>query len=130
MVSSAPQGYIYSHPQGYHSSPPQGYTYSPHLGFNYSPPLVYNYAPYLFNHVNPFTPYAGDAEVVEVDDTIKARTCDEEGGLFQNKVNPKDWYMCVKQEDGSLKAVNWQTQWWVDHPGQYPGPARRRTIHG
>ena len=47
-------------------------------------------------------PGVRDAE----DDFINARTCEKasEGVLYQNPKNPKDWYVCVKQQDGSLKV--------------------------
>ena len=107
----------------------QQYLYTP----NFTP--VFFFPPLVYSDVSE-----GDAiaEVVEPDETINSRTCSEEGGLFQNPVNPKDWYICVAQEDGSLKVLdlsknelhnlfqahNWQTQWWANYPDMYPGPQR------
>ena len=75
----------------------QQYLYTP----NFTP--VFFFPPLVYSDVSE-----GDAiaEVVEPDETINSRTCSEEGGLFQNPVNPKDWYICVAQEDGSLKVLD------------------------
>ena len=77
---------------------PQEYLYTP----NFTPVFFFP-SPLVYSEVSK-----GDdiAEVVEPDETINSRTCSEEGGLFQNPENPKDWYICVSQEDGSLKVQN------------------------